>query len=70
MSIGQITIAQAAKGTWRALWKGLMWAVFVMASAYALGVEWNWRVCTLCILSSFFDYMIYQPSRRVGGSRE
>jgi hypothetical protein len=25
----------------------------------ALGIEWNWRVLTLCILSSFLDAIIY-----------
>ena len=66
MSIGQITIADAARGVWRNIWKGFVWALCVMAAAYALGIEWNWRVALLCIISSFIDFLIYSPTRADG----
>lgn len=68
MSIGQITIADAAKGTWRSLWKGALWVGLMMLAAYAIGVEWNIRVMFLCVTSSFLDFMIYRtvPVRHVG----
>lgn len=67
-SIGQITLAQAAKGTWTALWKGFLWVLAMMLACYVVQVEWNWRILVICVVSSFFDFVIYDRTRHSVGT--
>lgn len=40
------------------LLKGMVWVLLMMIAAYLLGVEWNMRVCALCILGGLLDSAI------------
>lgn len=56
--IKAVTVGEIA--VW--LGRGLLWAVFMLLLAYLLGIEWSWKIATLCVASGFIDTLIY-PSR-------
>jgi hypothetical protein len=40
-------------------WRSFVWVSCTMISAYLLGVDYNWRVVTLCCLTVLFDNLIW-----------
>jgi len=69
MSIGQMTVADAASGIFWALLKGMLWAVSMRLAAYFFDVEWTWRIFAVCAVTSLAECVIYaRYTGAVGGS--
>lgn len=40
------------------LLRGFIWATLTMVVAFALSIEWNWRIVVLCVATNIIEAML------------